>query len=81
MGVLLGETELQEQLMSESEEYRRLAVEHRNYSLQLEQLSNRHFLTEAEQVQETLLKKKKLLLKDQMYTILRKYRKQLEAGA
>ncbi len=80
MGVLLGETELKERLMAQSEEYRRLAAEHRLYSEQLDQLTRHHYLTEEERLQEITLKKKKLLLKDQMYSILQKYRKEVESG-
>jgi len=65
--------------MKENEEYRRLAAEHQLYENQLEDLSNKHFLSEEEQLQEKTLKKKKLMLKDQMYSIVQKYRKQMEA--
>jgi uncharacterized protein YdcH (DUF465 family) len=67
--------------MGTSEEYRRLAAEHQSYSVQLDQLSSRHYLTEDEKLQETMLKKKKLMLKDQMYTILQRYRKEMKAGS
>ncbi len=78
MGVLLGEMELREHLMSKSEEYRRLAEVHQSYSDQLEQLTRRHHLSEEEKLREITLKKKKLMLKDQMYAMMQKYRK--EAG-
>lgn len=80
MGVLLGETELQEHLMTKSDEYRRLSAEHQSYSEQLDQLSRRHVLSEDEKLREVMLKKKKLLLKDQMYSMMQKYRKGLELG-
>jgi uncharacterized protein YdcH (DUF465 family) len=81
MGVLLGEAELREQLMVTSDEYRRLAAEHQSYSDQLDRLSTRHYLTEEEKLQEIMLKKKKLMLKDQMYTILQKHRREMKAGS
>jgi uncharacterized protein YdcH (DUF465 family) len=81
MSVLLGEAELREQLMVTSEEFRKLAAEHHAYSEQLERLSSRHFLSEEEKLQEITLKKKKLMLKDQMYSILQRYRKGMKAGA
>jgi uncharacterized protein len=79
MSCLKPEAELRNQLMKENEEYRRLAAEHQLYENQLEDLSNKHFLSEEEQLQEKTLKKKKLMLKDQMYSIVQKYRKQMEA--
>ncbi len=80
MSVLLGEAELREQLMVNNEEFRRLAAEHHAYAEQLDQLSSRHYLTEEEKIQEITLKKKKLMLKDQMYLMLQQYRKEMTAG-
>jgi len=76
MSVLMGEAELREQLLNTNDEYRRLAVEHQSYEEQLETLSSRHHLTDEEKMLEVTLKKKKLMLKDQMYSLLQKYRKQ-----
>jgi uncharacterized protein YdcH (DUF465 family) len=80
MSVLIGEAELKEQLLHTNEEYRRLAAEHQSYSDQLEKLSNRSHLSDEEKIQEVMLKKKKLLLKDQMYLMLQKHRKAIESG-
>ncbi len=80
MSVLLGETELRELLMNKSEEYRRLAAEHQSYENQLDQLTRRHHLTDDEKLKEVTLKKKKLMLKDQMYSMIQKYRKELDTG-
>ncbi len=77
MSVLLGETELRERLMSTNEEFRKLAAEHQAHSEQLDHLLRRHHLTDKEKLEEIMLKKKKLALKDQMYTILQKYRKEV----
>ncbi len=81
MNVLLGEAELRKQLMDTNEQFKRLAAEHQAYDKQLAELISRHHLTEAEHVQEITLKKKKLLLKDQMYSMVQKYRKDLESGS
>ncbi len=75
MSVVMGETELREQLMLHSEEFKRLANEHQSYSRELEQLCSRHHLSDEEKLKEITLKKKKLLLKDQMYAMLTEYRK------
>jgi uncharacterized protein YdcH (DUF465 family) len=81
MNCLIPEAELQDQLLKENAEYRRLAAEHQSYDHQLEDLSNKHFLNEEDRLQEKTLKKKKLMLKDQMHSMVQKYRKQMEAGA
>jgi uncharacterized protein YdcH (DUF465 family) len=81
MSCLDREAELREQLLRENAEYRRLAVEHQSYDIQLEDLSNKHFLSEEEQVQEKTLKKKKLVLKDQMHSMVQKFIKQMQAGS
>jgi uncharacterized protein YdcH (DUF465 family) len=78
MSVLISESELREQLLRTNPEYRRLAAEHKSYSEQLEVLNSRHYLSEEEKIQEITLKKKKLLLKDQMYSLLQRFRKELE---
>ena len=80
MGCSVPETELREQLMRENPEYKRLAEEHHSYDIQLENLTSKHFLSEEEQVQEKLLKKKKLMLKDQMYIMVQKVRKEMETN-
>lgn len=78
MSSAVPETELREQLLRDNAEYRRLAEEHQSYDVQLESLSNKHFLSGEEQLQEKTLKKKKLLLKDQMYQMVQQVRKQME---
>ena len=79
MSLVIREAELREQLMKDNAEFRRLAAEHQHYDHQLEDLANKHFLSEEEQLQEKTLKKKKLMLKDQMYSMVQKARKQLES--
>lgn len=74
----IPETELRERLLRENAEYRRLAEEHQSYSEQLDCLTSKHFLSEEEQLREKLLKKKKLLLKDQMYAMVQRARRELE---
>jgi uncharacterized protein YdcH (DUF465 family) len=80
MSVVVGDAELREQLTQSNEEYRRLAAEHRAYSEELDRLQSRHLLNDDERLQEVMLKKKKLLLKDQMYSIIQKYRKDMQAA-
>lgn len=79
MSSLIPEAVLRNQLLKENAEYRRLAAEHKSYDSQLEDLTNKHFLSAEEQLQERTLKKKKLMLKDRMYSMVQQYRKEMEA--
>jgi uncharacterized protein len=81
MSSLITEAVLQEQLLHDNAEYRKLVAEHQLYDQQLDDLAGKHFLSEEEQLQEKTLKKKKLGLKDQMYSMVQKYRKQLESDS
>ena len=61
---------LREQLMKDDPVFRNLAMEHKKYEERLEELTHLSYPNEDEQLEETLLKKKKLAVKDQMYEIL-----------
>jgi uncharacterized protein YdcH (DUF465 family) len=81
MSYPIREADLRVQLMKDNEEYRRLAAEHQSCADELAGLTNKHFLNEEEELKEKTLKKKKLMLKDQMYSLVQKTRKQMEAGS
>jgi len=51
MSGVIGEAELRDQLLKENTEYRRLAAEHQSCSDQLEAFSNKHFLSDEEELQ------------------------------
>jgi uncharacterized protein YdcH (DUF465 family) len=59
---------VREQLMASSDEFRKLAEEHSNYSQRLDSLATKKYLSEEEKVEEVRLKKLKLRLKDEMET-------------
>jgi uncharacterized protein YdcH (DUF465 family) len=71
-----AQEELKAHLMQSDESFRRLVAEHSDYAQKLEELSSRPHLTEQEQVEEVRLKKLKLRAKDQIETILSRYRAQ-----
>jgi uncharacterized protein len=58
--------EVKSLLMQSNEVYRQLSERHHELDDRLHQLTERHFLTDSEQLEEVTLKKRKLLLKDQM---------------
>ena len=62
---------IREQLVANDPEYQRLRQEHARYVAQLEQLSSKPYLSEAEQLDEIRLKKLKLRVKDQMEMLVR----------
>ena len=68
--------ELKAHLMATDEEFRTLASKHREYDEQLTVLETKSHLTDQEQMEEVRLKKLKLRLKDQMLSIMSRYRAQ-----
>ena len=66
---------LREELMNHDPEFRELAREHNRYEQRLSELSALAYPSDEEQLEETTLKKKKLALKDQMYTIMAQYQR------
>jgi uncharacterized protein YdcH (DUF465 family) len=61
-------------LVQGDEEYRQLEAQHHEYESRLGELADKAVLNDEEQVEETMLKKKKLQLKDRMEQIARRYR-------
>ncbi|HEU4391643.1 MAG TPA: DUF465 domain-containing protein [Blastocatellia bacterium] len=72
-----SETEaLKQHLLANDNQFALLAQEHRNYETRLRELSALSYPSAEEQMEESTLKKKKLQLKDQMESILRRYKQQ-----
>jgi len=67
-----------DQLFANHEEFRKLAMEHTQYERRLDSLTQKRYLTDDEKLEEVRLKKLKLRLKDQMESIERQYRQQLQ---
>ena len=66
---------LKEELMNRDPEFRELAREHTRYEQRLSELSSLAYPNDEEQLEEITLKKKKLALKDQMYSIMMQHQK------
>ena len=66
---------LKEELMSRDPEFRELAREHTRYEERLSELTALAYPSDEEQLEEVALKKKKLALKDQMYSLLMQHQK------
>lgn len=66
---------LKEQLIMTDPEFRELAREHGRYEERLSELSALTYPSDEEQLEEITLKKKKLALKDQMYSMMLQHQK------
>jgi hypothetical protein len=66
---------LKEQLMTSDPEFRELVREHGRYEVRLSELSALAYPSDEEQLEEVTLKKKKLAIKDQMYSLMLQHEK------
>ena len=69
-----SESALKDFLISHDDQYRELANEHSKYEARLSELMTLMHPSEEELLEETVLKKKKLHLKDQMELIASQYK-------
>lgn len=67
------ETNHRARLMADSNEYRRLAEQHREYEKQLEHIANRRPFTQQDWFEESVVKKRKLQVRDRMASMARDY--------
>ncbi len=67
----LLETETESRLSNESKEYRRLADRHREYESQLQHIANRRPFTQQDWFEESVVKKRKLLIRDRLQAMTR----------
>ena len=65
--------EVRNLLLRSNEQYRQLAERHHQLDDRLHELTEKHYLSDTEQVEEVTIKKRKLALKDQMEAIARDY--------
>ena len=65
--------EVKSLLLQGNDQYRQLAQQHSQLDHRLHELTDKHYLSDAEQIEEVTLKKRKLALKDRMEEIAREY--------
>ena len=70
----LDAVSLREHLLKQNEQDRQLDAQHREYETRLQLLTDKVVLSDDEQLEETMLKKKKLQIKDRMEEIARQAR-------
>ena len=70
---ILDDACVRDHLMRTNEQFVRLAEAHQEYEHRLELLLGKPFLNQDEQVEETVIKKRKLALKDQMQVIIHRH--------
>ncbi len=74
MSIPVSEAALKDFLLANDDKYRELAFEHRKYDDRLTELTALPHPNDEEQMEEAILKKKKLFLKDQMEAIVSTYK-------
>ena len=60
-------------LLTSDDHYRHIAQQHQELDSRLHELSDKHYLSTSEQLEEVTLKKRKLALKDEMERLARDY--------
>ncbi len=60
-------------LLQHDDQYRELAEQHHQLDHRLHELTDKHYLSTSEQLEEVTLKKRKLALKDRMEEMAREY--------
>lgn len=64
---------VRDELLKTNQEFRDLVSKHENYEKRLSELSGLTYPNDDEQFEETTLKKKKLLIKDEIYAMMDHY--------
>ena len=75
----MDEVHVKEYLSKTDEAFRHLVEQHQAYERELEGFVDKPYLTPQEQLREVEIKKKKLILKDQMHMIMSQFQQQESA--
>lgn len=65
--------EVKDILIKENPTFKELAAQHQNYEKRLNELADLTYPSDEELQEESILKRKKLVLKDEMYSIMNEY--------
>ena len=66
--------EVKNLLLQSNDQHRQLVAKHQELDHRLHELSEKHYLSATEAIEEVTLKKRKLALKDQMEEMARQFR-------
>ena len=64
---------VRDELMKKNQTFRELVQQHDNYEKRLTELANLTYPNDEELLEETALKKKKLAIKDEIYTMIQNH--------
>lgn len=64
---------VRDELLKNDQTFRELAQQHDNYEKRLSELANLHYPNEEELLEESVLKKKKLAVKDELQKMMNSY--------
>lgn len=64
---------LKDELIKENQTFRELALQHQNYEKRLSEIAELTYPNDEELLEESVLKKKKLAIKDEMYAIIEEH--------
>lgn len=65
--------EVKDILIKENQTFKELANQHQSYEKRLTELADLSYPSEEELLEETTLKRKKLVIKDEMYNMMNEY--------
>ncbi|MEE2822286.1 MAG: DUF465 domain-containing protein [Acidobacteriota bacterium] len=69
----MNEVDIKAHLIANDQTFCQMDQQHRGYETQLKKLQDKSYLSNEEQLEETVLKKKKLALKDHMQELIHRY--------
>jgi uncharacterized protein YdcH (DUF465 family) len=64
---------VRDELLKENQVFRELVQKHEDYERRLDELAGLTYPKDEELVEETTIKKKKLLIKDEIYSMIQEY--------
>jgi uncharacterized protein YdcH (DUF465 family) len=67
------ENPVRDELLKENQMFRELVQQHQTYEKRLTELANLTYPNDEELMEESVLKKKKLAIKDEIYTMLQEH--------